>query len=125
MITFQLFRALQKKILLCYNNDNDNWGNKDVSSKVKTASNESLSLDLKTKKDSTLLKPTAHCSTFASPHEPTLKPKACKRAAISSPRSHCDKVVRFSYCYKFFIVNLNAKYKTNKINDYDTKWFRN
>jgi hypothetical protein len=23
-----------------------------------------------------------HCSTFASPHKPTLKPKACKRAAI-------------------------------------------
>jgi len=26
--------------------------------------------------------PNPHCSTFASPHEPTLKPKACKRAAI-------------------------------------------
>jgi len=23
-----------------------------------------------------------YCSTFASPHKPTLKPKACKRAAI-------------------------------------------
>jgi hypothetical protein len=27
-------------------------------------------------------KPNPHCSTFASPHEPTLKPMACKRAAI-------------------------------------------
>ena len=25
-------------------------------------------------------------STFASPHEPTLKPKACKRASASPPR---------------------------------------
>jgi len=34
--------------------------------------------------------PNPHCSTFPSPHEPTLCPKACKRAAISEPHNCYD-----------------------------------
>lgn len=37
---------------------------------------------------------TAHCSTFASPHEPTLKSKACKRAAILPPAVLRGKFLR-------------------------------
>ncbi len=35
--------------------------------------------------------PTANCSTFANPHEPTHRPLACKRAAILPPHP-CDFV---------------------------------
>jgi hypothetical protein len=43
----------------------------------------------------------SHCSTFASPHEPTPKPKACKRAAIFNSQTYQKYYDRNynPYCY--------------------------
>ena len=47
-------------------------------------------------------KPHPHCSTFANPHEPTLKPKVCKRAAILL--THPGYIsAAFLFCCQFIV----------------------